>query len=190
MRRDHLPLVTLDGRHAGELLAHPCGCGRPRCTLGEHIWQSTRDMTPGPQAQSYEPRATTTPNGSDDDPPPDHTLAVDLEYTQAVQTYWDAARTLTRLIDRHRPDRWTPLPDPASDDQWCRHHLETIGQCESRFKGDECRMCNELRRTYGHLPDADLMRTRHQLGYLPGRAVHDWLQRLPRARKRKARKAS
>ena len=133
---------------------------------------------------------TTTPNGSDDDPPPDHTLAVDLEYTQAVQTYWDAARTLTRLIDRHRPDRWTPLPDPASDDQWCRHHLETIGQCESRFKGDECRMCNELRRTYGHLPDADLMRTRHQLGYLPGRAVHDWLQRLPRARKRKARKAS
>jgi len=191
MNRDEIPLATLDGRHAGELLAHPCPCGQQRCTLGDHIWQSTRDMTPGIRAKSYEP---STHGGltviTDDDPPPDPTATVDVRFAAAVQAYWDASRALIRLIDAHRPDRWTPLPDPTTDTDWCRNHLESIGHCEPRFKGDECRMCNELRRAHGHLPDAELMKVRHHLGYLPGKAVEEWVKRLPKAKKRKTRAAS
>src|SRR5262245_46621421 len=189
VRRDLIPLVTLDARHAGELLAHPCACGRHRCTLGEHIWQSTRDMTPGPKAQSFEP---STSSGyiiiselEEYRYGPDPTIGLDVQFARAIDAYWTAARNLTRIIDQHRPDRWTPLPDPASDDQWCRHHLETIGQCETRYRGDLCRFCYELKLAHGHLPDHEAMQTRHQLGYLPDRARNEWLTRLPKTRKRK-----
>jgi hypothetical protein len=184
----------MDGRHTGELLAHPCACGKQRCTLGEHIWDSTGNMTPGPKARSYEPATIGAPghNGSDDDPPPDRTLTIDREYRDAVWAYWQAARTLRRLIDSHRPDRWTPLPEPATDDQWCANHLDIIGTCEPRYRGDLCRHCYEIGRTYGTTPDADYMRARHHRGYATEKDLKDWLARRPTkaGRKAKRKKAS
>jgi hypothetical protein len=191
MRRDDIAQAVLDGRHTGELLAHPCACGKQRCTLGEHIWDSTRDMTPGPRAQSFEP-ATTNGNGhtGDQDPPPDRTTHIDREYQQAIWTYWQAARDLRRLIDTHRPDRWTPLPDPATDDQWCRNHLDTIGQCEPRWRGDLCKDCYELGLTYGTTPDAEYMRARHTHGYRDDRDLKAWLARRPTPTRKRRKKAS
>jgi len=191
LKRDQIPLATIDGRHAGELLAHPCDCGRHRCTLGDHIWQATRDMTPGIRAKSYEPSTIgALALVSDDPPPPDPTSTIDTRFAAAVQAYWDAARALTRLIDAHRPDRWTPLPDPTTDTDWCTNHLQTIGQCEPRYRGDECRMCYDLRTAHGHLPDQELMEIKHLLGYVPTKARDEWLQRLPKPKRRKGKRAS
>jgi hypothetical protein len=195
MRRDLLPLVTLDGRHAGELLAHPCDCGRPRCTIGDHIWQSTRDMIPGPQAQSYEPRMAAVNAmlheiiDQDQDPPPDPTLTEHLDLINDLQLYWDSARALIRRIDRLRPDRWMPLPDPASDDQWCRNHLEQ-GICEPRDRGDLCRWCYDICRAHGTTPDPILIRARHQGARITDTLIGDFLARAKIARRTKRQKAS
>jgi hypothetical protein len=181
----------MDGRHTGELLAHPCACGKHRCTLGEHIWDSTRNMTPGPRAQSFEP-ATANGNGhtTDSDPPPDRTTHIDREYQNAIWTYWQAARDLRRLIDTHRPDRFIPLPDPATDDQWCRHHLETIGECEPRYRGDECRFCYDWRLQFGATPDAQLMQARRYTRIVTTRDVEAWKARRPKPTRKKRKKAS
>jgi hypothetical protein len=190
VKRDELPLVTLDGRHAGELLAHPCACGYHRCTLGEHLWRSTQEMAPGPRAQNFEP-AMATGRGMevDADVLVDLTAGLHDEYRALLRTYWTVARDIARFVDRHRPDRWIPLPEPASDAEWCRNHLETIGACEPRYRGDECRVCYDLRLAYGHVPDGELMRLRHRKGYLTKPDLTAWVERLPKARK-KRKKAS
>jgi hypothetical protein len=163
------------------------------CTLGEHVWLATRDMTPGIRAQSFEPA---TANGNtfpfDTDPPPDRTLNIDIQFTNAVAAYWHAAKDLTRLIDRHRPDRWTPLPEPASDDRWCRNHLQTIGACVDRYRGDLCRLCYDLHLHHPHhqTPDPELMRTRDRRGYLTTRDINAWLDRTPTKAKKRRKKAS
>jgi hypothetical protein len=190
VRRDDLPLVTLDGRHAAELLGHPCTCGRPMCTLGTHIWESTRDMTPGPKAQSFEPAMATGSVHTDTDPRPDPTTIIDVRFAQAVQTYWNSARELTRLVDALRPDRWTPLPEPATDDQWCTNHLEVLGACEPRYRGDLCRFCYDLKCTYGAVPDRQLMQARHERGYGSDRDINEWLTRTAKPKSRKRKKAS
>lgn len=192
MRRDQLPLVTLDGRHAGELLAHPCACGRQRCTLGLHILLATRDMTPGPRAQSFEPSAGGGFTIVDQDHVAviDPTLTIDQRFTGLVQAYWNAARDLTREMERLRPDRWIPLPEPASDNDWCRNHLETIGACWPRYRGDLCRSCYDLHAAHGHLPDGELMRLREARGYYRDIDIKEWLARLPKTTKRKRKKAS
>lgn len=188
MRKDDLGLVVMDGRHAGELLAHPCACGHHRCTLGEHLWRSTRDMAPGPRAQCYGP-STASGSPGDEDPPPDATEALHEAYRALLEGYWAISRDLARFIGRYRPDRFVPLPDPASDGDWCRHHLRTIGTCESRYRGDECRTCYDLRLAFHHLPDAELLRAYDRKGYLADQDVKAWSERLPRSA-RKRRKAS
>lgn len=185
MRRDQLPLVTLDGRTAALRIAEPCDCGRQRCTLGLHVLLATRDFTPGPRAQSFEPSTARTWNGGDTDPPVDPTVTIDARFDALLDVYWHAALNLTRFIDAHRPNRWVPLPEPASDTDWCRNHLETIGQCEPRYRGDLCQPCYRLKIEHGHLPDADLMTRRHEIGYFRSDDINDWLTRLPKAKRRK-----
>lgn len=188
MRRDQLPLITLDGRAAALAIAHPCDCGRQRCNWGLHVFLATRDFTPGPRAQSFEPSTVRGWNGADLDPPADPTTTIDERFVALLDVYWQAALNVTRFIDSHRPDRWTPLPEPASDDLWCRNHLETIGACEPRHRGDLCRKCRELQLAYGHLPDGELMRARETWGYYRDRDITEWRTRLPKTGKQRKRK--
>jgi len=189
MRRDLLPLVTLDGRHAGELLAHPCDCGRPRCTLGDHIWQSTRDMTPGPRATNTDPRSRSWPTDNDEPEPADTTDALHQQYKDLLIRYQDVARKLTKFIDSYRPDRWIPLPDPLTDEDWCRNHL-AAGICEPRDRGDLCRWCYDIGRAHGTAPDTILIRARHQGQRITDTLIGDFLARIRVARRTKRARAS
>lgn len=187
MKRSDLPLVTMDGRHAGAILAHPCGCGRAGCTLGKHVWDATIDMTPGPRAQTTDPRARSwAPDTGDDDGPdrPDPLAGLDQEYRRLVTAYFTAARDVTRFIDRHRPDRTVPLPDAvATDDMWCANHLDLVGICEPRHRGDLCRQCYNLQLAHSVPPDAQLLQAMRDHGRITKTAIEDFLARIKPARK-------
>lgn len=191
MRASDLHLVVMDGQTAALHLAHPCPCDQPRCrTIGEHVLQATRDFTPGPRAQSFEPSTAPTIMVLEvDHITVDPTVSIDEHFDRLVQTYWDAARDLTREISRLRPDRWVELPEPASDERWCRNHLDTIGQCYERYRGDLCRDCYELSLAYGQVPDRQFLDTVHDRGYKRDIDVKDWLTRIPKTPKRKRKKA-
>lgn len=193
MKRDELPLVILDGRHAGELLAHPCRCTNPRCTcLGEHLYDSTRNMTPGPPAQAFEPRTTNPSTPTDDrDRPADPTATIHLEYQRLTRNYRDAGLALTRFITAHRPDRTIPIPEPATDNDWCRNHLTGIGTCEPRHRGDLCDWCYRVGLAHGTVPDRQFMLERREKGRTTPRMEADFLTRIRATRPtRKRRKVS
>lgn len=188
MRRDRLPNITLNGRHTGALLAHPCPCPNPRCTtIGEHLLDSTRNMTPGPRAQAFEPRTIThhTPPNDDSDPRPDPTATLDTTYRRLLNNYDRAALALTAFIGAHRPDRHAPTPDPAGDDEWCRNHLETIGVCEPRHRGDLCRSCYDVQLAHGTPPDRLLLQAIRDRGRITPATLTDFIARTRPARRRK-----
>ncbi len=163
MKPDELPLAITDLHRLALTLAAPCHCGRHACTLTLHLWHATRDMTPGPRAQAFEP-ATLTPSGppTDDDPRPDPTSQAHTRYTQLLDRTQQSALELLRFIEGHRPDRWVPAPDIVlTDEHWCANHLAGFGTCEPRHRGDLCRWCDDIRRLHGFLPDRALMRARH-----------------------------
>jgi hypothetical protein len=143
-------------------------------------------MAPGPRAQNFQPP---TGSGGDGEPPPDSTGKLHDDYRALLESYWNVSLKIRQFVDRHRPDRWVPLPEPASDSDWCRNHLEIIGACEPRYRGDECRTCYDLRLAYGQVPDAELMRLRDRKGYLTKPDLTAWVERLPKSRK-KRKKAS
>lgn len=182
MTPDQIPLAILDLRHTGATLAHPCHCGHPHCTLGDHIWRSTRDMAPGIRAQAFEPRTiTATGPPTDNDPPADPTTNLHHEYARRIAAAQHAARDLKHFIDRHRPDRWTPDTDgtaPLSDEAWCTNHLENFGSCETRHRGDLCRWCDDIRLAHGFTPDRPLMRARHEGRRVTERMVLDAKKRV------------
>jgi hypothetical protein len=188
MKADQLPLVTLDLRHAGELLAHPCQCGRNHCTLGTHIWQATRDMDPGPKAQNTDPKVrghSTPADHTEPDP------ALHLEYRRLVTEAQTAAQHLTAFIGRIRPDRILhnpPILTTAQD--WCRNHLNTIGVCEPRYRGDLCRFCYDVQLAEGTEPPQALLVMRHRGDRLTTEDVTAIVAAAhpPRTRKRKGRK--
>lgn len=201
MKRDELPLVTLDLRHAGALLAHPCLCGAAGCSLGEHLWRALDDMRPGPRAQSTEPRAPSGPTTTGDGPEPiDTTGTLHAEYRRKLTTAQNACRDLAAFVGKHRPDRWVPDPTPATDDMWCTNHLEHFGSCEprhttERFTSDLCRWCYDIRRLHGFVPDRTLMRARHEHRRITDADMADARKRAvalmpPRRGKTKRTKAS
>lgn len=171
-RPEDLVIATLDGRRAGELLAHPCGCGNHNGTahsIGEHLWDSTRNMTPGIKAASYEARGSST----------DETTGPTQPGTDDHQTYRDlviawrnAALDLSAFIEKRRPDRQlAAVPEPSSDDNWCRACL-TAGHCQPRFRDTPlCRWCTEFRLAYRMDPPAPLLTIRHERGRVTQRDV-------------------
>lgn len=161
MRSDQLPLVTLDLRHAGEVLAHPCQCGRPQCTLGRHVWQATLDMDPGPRAQNTDPKVRGSSAGDTPDRDPDP--ALHLEYRRLIGDAWHAARALNDFVARVRPDRILRNPPVLSSvEDWCRNHIDKIASCEPRYRGDLCRYCYEFKSTEGVLPPQSILLMRHR----------------------------
>lgn len=182
MKRSDIPLLALALRHLGELLVHPCSCGRDSCVLGEHVWRSTQDMVSGPPAANTDPtrrgwRYDTIDHvdgtqelmpvalgdstgesalGSD---PVDSKYA---EYVSQLNAIHHRTQDLNRFLQAHRPDRRIPTADPPSDNEHCRHHLATIGTCEPRAVGDLCDFCRSYQTQTRKLPPADLLQAKHE----------------------------
>lgn len=192
MRRYDLPRVTLDLRHAGELLAHPCRCGKKNCTLGTHIWSSTEDMAPGAKATNTDPRSRSWPTESDDsnDPPADTTLDLHAEYRRRITAAQQASRDLARFIDSYRPDRVLPLKDQPADnsEDWCRNCLRH-GFCNPRHRGDSCRSCYDFALAYPDLErPRELIQAKHEGRRITQPMVDEAVARARQARRNKRRK--
>jgi hypothetical protein len=173
--------------------------------LSEHIWRSTRDMAPGPRA------AAADSNGSggwryDEDtgePVPsndpagesattiDRNAALHAEYRTLLSGLRHADRALHDFVQRMRPDRTTNTGDPSTDSDYCRHHLETLGTCEPRYRGDTCRTCYDFDNTYHRLPPVSLLRHKHDGGKWNERMIADALraEKGPTKAGRKKRKS-
>lgn len=164
VRRTDITQIALELRRAGELLLTPCPCTHTGYrwltahTLGEHLYDSTRNMAPGIQAQAFEPRTTTPGHTHDEDrdPPPDPDLHG--RYLNITADAWATVRQLQTFIDSWRPDRTAPTGPTFTDTEWCAHHLDTLGTCEPRYRGDLCRRCYGVHLTTGHRPPTTILR--------------------------------
>lgn len=161
VRRADTAQIALELRHLGEVLITPCPCDPGHDhrwlkahTIGEHIWDATLAMTPGPRAQAFTPHTLSGPH-SDAEPPPEPDMH--RRYTERAQAVWGATRALQRLVDTLRPDQTHPTGSAFTDDEWCRNHLDTLGVCEPRYRGDTCRRCYGVRLTTGHLPPRTIL---------------------------------
>lgn len=161
-RSEDLVSAIVDLRRAGELLAHPCACidrpDKPHM-LGDHLWQSTKDMRPGIRASAA--ALTAGSNGDGLEPTAEPTDPHD-ELAALVGRGQDIARDIIGFIERHRPDRkLTAVTTPSSDDEWCRACL-AAGYCEPRFRDESlCRWCTEYRLAWRIEPPADIVALRH-----------------------------
>lgn len=193
MRRSDLPQVTLDARHAGELIAHPCGCGQKGCTLGTHIWRSTRDMAPGPKAQGTEPRGRSWPTDSEDDSPSEAFPDLNAEYQRRLTALQRAARDVAWFIDSYRPDRVLPLKDQPADasEDWCRVCYR-YGLCNPRYRSDLCRDCYEFNLAYRDLDrPRELVMARHEgRSKITQQMVDEAVTRARRDRRKRRRRAA
>lgn len=158
-RSEDLVIATLDGRRAGELLAHPCGCGNHDGTahsLGQHLWDATKDMTPnGVSAVTYEAKGSSAT--SDTDAAPAAALDPHDQYRRLVDAWRNTALDLAAFIEKHRPDRHLEAVQALSDDQWCRACL-AAGYCSTLLReGPLCRWCTEFALAYRMDPPAELL---------------------------------
>jgi len=170
----------------GTRLAAPCTCGRTGCTAGEHLWRATRDALPGIPARPLEPtRGGTTGLDLDDRPqrPPEHE-----NLAAAARQLQTDADTILILLDLWAHRRKT-VDDTATDDQWCSWHLSTIGVCEARYRGDQCRFCYDFSRLHGMMPPAEILQTRHEGRRVTTAMVADVKAKQRQKRKRARRKA-
>jgi hypothetical protein len=183
-RRD-LPIVVVDLRHTGELVAHPCVCSQKHCTLGEHIWRSTSDMQPGGvRAQTTDPKIRAWPTDTDDDSDNQSSPDLHAKYLQLLTAAQHAARDLARFIDAYRPDRTIAVKDlPRSDNDWCRVCL-AHGICSPRYRGDLCRDCYSFDSVYHFDRPPELVIAKHE-----GRRITEpmVLEAVLRARKNRRR---
>lgn len=158
VRSDELPQLTQTLRRAGEQLAHPCRCGKPDCTLGDHVWRSTKSMGPGPRAANLDPMARGWRYDEDGEAVPNDTTGeaainpepadLHVEYMTRLNDAMRAASELGVFIDRYRPDRTVPLPDDDSADQWCRNCL-IYAVCSPPYRDEtRCRDCRDFHLAY------------------------------------------
>lgn len=159
MKKSDLPLVALNGRRAGELVA----------AYGESVWDAVRAMGPGPRASRFDPDGkggwrhetvvedgaevvVTLPNDTTGETAVngDVTGVLAARYQAKLRAYDRASRELIDMVDGLRHDRAHPVNgfvragDPGSDSEYCRHHLVTVGTCEPRYRGDACRACYDF----------------------------------------------
>lgn len=160
-----------------------CPVCRPH-SIGEHLWESTRAMAPGIRAQNYDPDTGGWRYENELDPDgaitetwavpqdavgeaaladADRTDGLYLRYRQLVTNAQDAALAVSRFIDTYRPDRLVPIGDPITDEEFCTHHLATLGICEPRNgRGDLCRTCYDFSLTHHVLPPRALLEARRE----------------------------
>lgn len=204
MRLADIAPIALRVGHIKEQLLTPCGCGRLNCTLGEHIWHSTRAMRgPGPRAANTDPgggnRWETDEDGEvwavPHDPTGEAALGGESEpddWAEALEWLNQAADHFAVVFGKLRPDRRLHTVDPAATEQWCAHHLATIGKCEPRYRGDLCRICYDFKLAHdAKLPPADLLEHKHQGGKWNEQMIAASLKAAkPVKRKKGKRKAS
>jgi hypothetical protein len=162
IRKTDIPQLALELRRLGETLITPCPCGHHNHrhltahTIGEHIWDSTQAMAPGPRAQAFTPTTNTpTRTDHDTDPPPEPDMH--NRYTHRANNAWTATRALQDLVDGLRPDQTAPTGPTFTDTEWCRTHLDLLGICEPRYRGDLCRRCYGVQLTTGHTPPRSIL---------------------------------
>lgn len=204
MRRSDIPIVALYLRRAGELAA----------MYGEDTWDSTKRMGPGPRAAHFDPdgrggwRHEAVPEGDrtivapiPNDPTGEAAVTDDSTASvhQAFQDQHEVAqREARKLIDMYEQLRYDradprangiPVEDPATDQEYCSHHLSTLGTCEPRYRGDLCRACYDFNLAHDLLPTRHLLRLRHEGKQWTEQQVTEALTELRRGRKkRKARR--
>lgn len=162
LRPSDLRAVTEALRRATNALAHPCNCGRTNCTIGEHVWRATRDGQPGARAQVLNdtPSSGPTNKGLEIGARPDPTAGDHDELNRLAASIYADAEALNLLLAHWRPDRHHD--QKTSDADWCRHHLNTIGTCEPRYRGDLCRKCYDLQRSQRYLPPKAILEAWHR----------------------------
>jgi hypothetical protein len=148
----------------GDTDYRPCPLCKPH-TVGEHLSRAADDMDPGPRAANTDPDTRGWRYDEDDAgevwPIPNDTTGEAAIHPDATtpSVEWDrilnAIRTATRdglaFVNRHRPDRHAPIPDPSTDNEYCRHHLHTLATCVARYRGDLCRTCYDFGLAYPNL---------------------------------------
>lgn len=202
VRLSDIPPIALRVGHIKEQLLTPCACGRHNCTLGEHIWHATRAMTPSPLRSS-----NTDPGGGNrwethddqtvwavpDDPTGEAALDLDTapdEYAEALDRLNQAADHFAVVFGKYRPDRRLHTVVPSAEEQWCAHHLQAIGKCEPRHRGDLCRTCDDFRRAHGEqLPPADLLEAKHEGRRWTEQMISESLRAAKPKNKKKRKKA-
>lgn len=155
----------------GEL--RPCPLCRVH-TLAEHLDRQAETLRPGPRAANtdaggghrYErdgDEVAPVPNDSTGEAAIDPLADTDAAEWRAILAEGQAwQRRAHDYINAHRPDRRADAKDPASDAEWCRHHLVTLGTCEPRYRGDLCQTCYRFDRIHKMLPPKGLLEIRHE----------------------------
>lgn len=188
VRRGDIVRIAQDGRRVGEVLMHRCRCRQNAegpgqsglCIIGEHIDRATRDLAPGLRASNTDPKVRAWPSETDEDPPPDPTAPLNDRYRTLLQNYRDASAELMDFVQLHRPDRTVPPPETTSDSEYCRNHLQVLGECVPRYRGDLCRDCYEFHQIYRLDAPRSLLEVKRE-----GRR---WTQQLVETAAREARK--
>lgn len=149
-------------RRLAAALASPCPCDRSACTtIGAHVLQATRDAQPGPRAQNLDPARSTGTATIHLPDQPDPAAAAHTDIVRHLDALARHAIDLELLVTSWAPNRWRP--DTVDDnDVWCRHHLDTIGVTEPRFRGDLCRRCYDFQRAQGFPPPAIFLTAWHR----------------------------
>lgn len=181
----------------------PCPLCKPH-TLGEHLHRAADNMTAGPRAKNTDPDTGGWRYDHDDTgtwPVPNdttgetalHLVAVNeaTELNQILNDAQTVQRRLHNYINRMRPDRHAPTPDPSTDNEYCRHHLATLGTCEPRFRGDLCRSCYSFELAHpGIHPPKALLEVHAEGRRWTQTMIDDALAPLKAKKKKGKRKAS
>ena len=183
MKPSDLAPIAVRARKTGETIITHCGCGKDGCTIGEHVWHSTRNMTGGLRASNTDPSshgwryeevtytdgtsellpvATGDSTGETATNQPEPIDGAHAEYIRRLLAFERAIDDLELFIAANRPDRLMPTPETASDSEYCSHHLATVGKCEPRNRGDLCRACYDFQLAYGIKPPRELLEARHE----------------------------
>lgn len=192
LRATDAPLGAIAWRRVCSTLTTACPCSIDRCqTIGQHIWQATRDgRAAGLRASTYDPKVktsgttTTTPAPLDlDKTSHDH-----RRYCELVLRIDRDMRDLATLVDNWRPDRTATTPDGADPADWCRHHLDTISTFEPRYRGDQCRRCYDFNLAVGVPPPLEILETWHRGGTVTQQRIAEISKAVKAAAKKKKRR--
>ena len=79
-------------------------------------------------------------------------------HNELADQAWAAIRAYQTFLDTYRPDRRMPTGSTEfTDADWCRNHLDVLGVCEPRYRGDSCRRCYGVKLTTGNLPPRSIL---------------------------------
>ena len=152
-----IPHIIANGRRTLTALATPCTCGRENCTTGQHLWYATRDAQPdGRRAHAFDQSRTSNSTTAPIPTIDRHAITTHNEVRAHLATLTATLSALDVLATTWNPHRGGSA-DTANDDDWCRHHLDTIGVCEPRFRGDLCRPCYMFQLAEKAPPTVDIL---------------------------------